>query len=96
MRLALCRGVDLVRGRLFYGWSLAAISVGFSLRSFEHGLLAPVTGSLVDRLGARRMALRLRRCLRYCMGESPRRSLSVHAARVDEPTKLGESVAQAL
>ena len=39
------------------GWSLAAISVGFSLRSFEHGLLAPVTGALVDRLGARRMAL---------------------------------------
>ena len=39
------------------GWSLAAISVGFSLRSFEHGLLAPVTGALVDRLGARRMAI---------------------------------------
>ncbi len=39
------------------GWSLAAISVGFSLRSFEHGLLAPITGALVDRLGARRMAI---------------------------------------
>lgn len=39
------------------GWSLAAISVGFSLRSFEHGLLSPVTGALVDRLGARRMAI---------------------------------------
>ncbi len=39
------------------GWSLAAISVGYSLRSFEHGLLGPVTGALVDRLGARRMAI---------------------------------------
>ena len=39
------------------GWSVAAISVGVSLRSFEQGLLAPVTGALVDRLGPRRMAV---------------------------------------
>ena len=35
------------------GWSLTAISSGFSLRQFEHGLLAPVSGYLVDRLAAR-------------------------------------------
>ncbi|MSQ29898.1 MAG: MFS transporter [Dehalococcoidia bacterium] len=39
------------------GWSVAAISLGISLRSFEQGLLAPVTGALVDRLGPRRMAV---------------------------------------
>jgi len=37
------------------GWSVAAISFGFSLRSFEQGLLAPVSGVLVDRIGPRRM-----------------------------------------
>lgn len=39
------------------GWSVAAISAGISLRSFEQGLLAPVTGILVDRVGPRRMAI---------------------------------------
>ena len=39
------------------GWSIAAISLGFSLRSFEQGLLAPISGVLVDRLGPRRMIL---------------------------------------
>jgi sugar phosphate permease len=38
------------------GWTIAQISVAFSLRSFENGLLAPFTGFMVDRLGARRMA----------------------------------------
>ena len=38
------------------GWSVAAISLGISLRSFEQGLLAPVTGVLVDRLGPQRMS----------------------------------------
>lgn len=39
------------------GWSVAAISAGVSLRSAEQGLLAPLTGMLVDRLGPRRMAV---------------------------------------
>ena len=39
------------------GWSLTSIAVGISLRSFENGLLAPVSGILVDRVGPRRMAL---------------------------------------
>ena len=38
-------------------WSLTAIAIGFSLRSFENGLLAPFSGILVDRIGPRRMAL---------------------------------------
>ncbi|MEZ4552440.1 MAG: MFS transporter [Dehalococcoidia bacterium] len=39
------------------GWSTAAIALGFSIRSFEQGLLAPLTGVLVDRLGPRKMAI---------------------------------------
>lgn len=39
------------------GWTLTQISLAFSLRSFENGLLAPFTGFMVDRLGARRMAI---------------------------------------
>ncbi len=39
------------------GWSVAAISAGVSLRSAEQGLLAPLTGILVDRIGPRRMAV---------------------------------------
>lgn len=46
--------VNPVREEL--GWSLTAISIGFSLRSFEQGLLSPITGLLVDRIGPRRMA----------------------------------------
>ncbi|MBI4233566.1 MAG: MFS transporter [Chloroflexi bacterium] len=38
------------------GWSLTAISLGFSLKQFESGLLAPVSGYLIDRLGPRLMA----------------------------------------
>lgn len=38
------------------GWTLAQISLAFSIRSFENGLLAPFTGFMVDRLGTRRMA----------------------------------------
>jgi len=50
-------GVFVTPMREELGWSVAAISAGVSLRSFEQGLLAPVTGLLVDRLGPRRMAL---------------------------------------
>ena len=50
-------GVFIQPMREEMGWSLAAISLGFSLRSFEQGLLAPVGGFLVDWLGPRRMAL---------------------------------------
>jgi MFS family permease len=39
------------------GWSLTAIALGYSIRSFEAGLLSPFTGVLVDRLGPRRMAI---------------------------------------
>ncbi len=68
-------GVFIEPIREYPGLSLAAISVGFSRRSFEHALLDPVTGAIVDRVGVRRMALRSRRCVRYCIGEStkPRR-----------------------
>ncbi|MBI4233991.1 MAG: MFS transporter [Chloroflexi bacterium] len=38
------------------GWGMAAISFGFSLRTLEQGLLAPLTGYLLDRLGPRLMA----------------------------------------
>ncbi len=39
------------------GWSVAAITIGYSLRAFESGLMAPITGVLVDRVGPRRMAV---------------------------------------
>ena len=39
------------------GWSVQAIGIGFSIRSLETGLLSPFTGHLIDRLGARRMAV---------------------------------------
>ena len=38
-------------------WSVTAISIGFSLRTFEHGILAPIGGYLIDRFGARTMAV---------------------------------------
>ena len=50
-------GVFIEPMRQELGWSIAAISLGVSLRSFEQGLLAPITGVLVDRLGPRRMAM---------------------------------------
>ena len=39
------------------GWSMAALTAGVSVRSFEQGFLAPVTGYLMDRFGPRLMAL---------------------------------------
>ena len=50
-------GVFIDSMRFELGWSVAAISLGVSLRSFEQGLLAPVTGVMIDRLGPRRMAI---------------------------------------
>lgn len=38
-------------------WSLAALTVGFAIRSFQTGLLAPVVGILLDRIGPRRMSV---------------------------------------
>lgn len=38
------------------GWTVAAISLGVSLRSFEAGLMAPLSGFLMDRFGAHRLA----------------------------------------
>lgn len=35
------------------GWSVAAITFGFSLRSFQGGLLGPFMGAVVDRFGPR-------------------------------------------
>ena len=49
-------GVFITPMREELGWSVAAISFGISLRAFEQGLLAPVTGALVDRMGPLRMA----------------------------------------
>jgi len=39
------------------GWSLTAISVGFSLKSLESGALSPLSGYLIDRIGPRTMAV---------------------------------------
>lgn len=39
------------------GWSLAALTVGFAIRSFQTGLLAPVVGIMLDRIGPRRMSV---------------------------------------
>ena len=38
-----------------FGWSYAQVSLAFSLRGFEMGLLAPFVGFFVDRWGPRRM-----------------------------------------
>lgn len=40
-----------------FGWSYAQISLAASLRGLEVGLLAPVMGILVDRLGPRRIVI---------------------------------------
>ena len=50
-------GVFLEEFRLTYGWSMTAIALGYSIRSLELGLLAPVAGYILDRFGARRMAV---------------------------------------
>ncbi|MYB41486.1 MAG: MFS transporter [Chloroflexi bacterium] len=39
------------------GWTVAVITIGYSLRAFESGLMAPFTGYMVDRFGPRRMAI---------------------------------------
>ena len=39
------------------GWSLTAISLGFSLKQLETGILAPVSGYLIDHVGPRKMAI---------------------------------------
>ncbi|MFC2039151.1 MFS transporter [Chloroflexota bacterium] len=38
-----------------FGWSYAQVSLAFSLRGFEMGLLAPIVGLLVDKWGPRKM-----------------------------------------
>jgi len=40
-----------------FGWSVAATSLAFSLRSEVGGLAAPFVGTLIDRLGARKVIL---------------------------------------
>src|SRR3990172_671021 len=40
-----------------FGWTAAVTSVAFSLQRLESGLLGPVAGFLVDRVGPRRMML---------------------------------------
>ena len=37
-----------------FGWSVAAITFGFSLRAFQGGLLGPFMGAVLDRFGPRR------------------------------------------
>ena len=39
------------------GWTAAAVAAGHSIRSAESGMLAPLAGYLIDRLGSRRMAI---------------------------------------
>jgi OFA family oxalate/formate antiporter-like MFS transporter len=38
-----------------FGWSYTQVSVAFSLRGLEMGILAPITGVLVDRFGSKRL-----------------------------------------
>ncbi len=40
-----------------FGWSYAAISLAYTFRGFESGLMAPVVGVVVDRFGPRRLLL---------------------------------------
>jgi len=40
-----------------FGWSYAAVSLAFTFRGFEAGVLAPITGILVDRFGSRKLIL---------------------------------------
>jgi MFS family permease len=40
-----------------FGWSYATVSLAFTFRGFEAGILAPITGILVDRFGARKLLL---------------------------------------
>jgi len=38
-----------------FGWSYTQVSIAFSLRGLEIGMLAPVTGFLVDRFGSKKL-----------------------------------------
>ena len=40
-----------------FGWGAAVTSVAFTLRSFEQGILTPIAGFLVDRVGPKRLML---------------------------------------
>lgn len=40
-----------------FGWSRAAVSLGVSLSRLERGILAPLIGFLIDRIGPRRLML---------------------------------------
>ena len=40
-----------------FGWSYTQVSIAFSLRGLEMGILAPLTGFLVDRFGSRKLTL---------------------------------------
>jgi sugar phosphate permease len=40
-----------------FGWSYTQVSIAFSLRGLEVGILSPIVGFLVDRFGARNLAL---------------------------------------
>ncbi|MDP2730734.1 MAG: MFS transporter [Dehalococcoidales bacterium] len=40
-----------------FGWTSAVTSIAFTLRGFETGVLAPVAGILVDRVGPRRLLI---------------------------------------
>ena len=50
-------GVFIEPIRAEMGWTVAVITIGYSLRAFESGLMAPFTGYMVDRFGPRRMAI---------------------------------------
>ncbi|MBX7111169.1 MAG: MFS transporter [Dehalococcoidia bacterium] len=50
-------GVFIEPVRKDLGWSLAALTIGFSIRSFQSGLLAPFVGLLLEWIGPRRMSI---------------------------------------
>lgn len=50
-------GVFLEEFRLTSGWSVTAIALGYSIQVLQQGLLAPVTGHILDRVGPRKMAV---------------------------------------
>jgi len=50
-------GVFIEAFRTTFGWSVAAIALGYSIRTLEQGLFAPVMGFVADRVGPRRMAM---------------------------------------
>ena len=50
-------GVLIEQFRKEFSWSVKAIALGYSIRSFETGVLSPVTGYMNDRLGPRRTAI---------------------------------------